>query len=86
LHGDAGHKTPHRRLLRKKNLVILEMRRHYTNYLKGLPNIREYRTKLVTAKTLPEIDELLVGNIRVYDGFAFEPRKVEMDAMAYSCG
>jgi nifR3 family TIM-barrel protein len=69
-----------------ETLGILEMRRHYTNYLKGLPNIREYRSKLVTAKTLPEIDELLEEIIRVYDGFAFEPRKVEMDAMAYSCG
>jgi len=69
-----------------ETLGILEMRRHYTNYLKGLPNIREYRTKLVTAKTLPEIDELLQEIVRVYDGFAFEPRKVEMNAMAYSCG
>lgn len=69
-----------------ETLGILEMRRHYTNYLKGLPNIREYRTKLVTFKTLPEIDGLLEEITRVYDGFAFEPRKVDMDAMAYSCG
>src|SRR6187399_1993992 len=27
---------------------INEMRRHYTNYLKGLPNIKEHRLKLVT--------------------------------------
>ena len=69
-----------------ETLGILEMRRHYTNYLKGLPNIRDYRTKLVTMKSLPEIFELLEEIIRVYDGFAFAPRKVEMDAMAYSCG
>ncbi len=69
-----------------ETLGILEMRRHYTNYLKGLPNIREYRTKLVTYKTLDEIDALLEEIIRVYDGFAFEPRKVDMHAMAYSCG
>jgi hypothetical protein len=62
------------------------MRRHYTNYLKGLPNIREYRTKLVTVKSMAEIDELLHEIVQVYDGFAFAPRKVEMDAMAYSCG
>ena len=30
---------------------INEMRRHSTNYLKGLPNIKEYRLKLVTVKT-----------------------------------
>jgi nifR3 family TIM-barrel protein len=69
-----------------ETLGILEMRRHYTNYLKGLPNIREYRTKLVTAKTLEEIDALLHEIVQVYDGFAFEPRKVEMAEMAYSCG
>jgi nifR3 family TIM-barrel protein len=73
-------------LWKGETLGILEMRRHYTNYLKGLPNIREYRTKLVTAKTLPEIEQLLQEVVRVYDGFAFEPRKVEMAAMAYSCG
>ena len=30
---------------------IFEMRRHYANYLKGLPNIKEYRAKLVTLPT-----------------------------------
>ena len=29
-------------------LGILEMRRHYTNYFKGLPNIKAYRMQLVT--------------------------------------
>ncbi len=69
-----------------ETLGILEMRRHYANYLKGLPNIKEYRTKLVTLKSLAEIDETLDTIARVYDGFAFAPRKVDMDAMAYSCG
>jgi nifR3 family TIM-barrel protein len=69
-----------------ETLGIHEMRRHYTNYLKALPNIREYRNKLTTHKTLPEIDALLEEIIRVYDGFVFEPRKVEMEAVAYSCG
>src|SRR5215831_5990760 len=34
---------------------INEMRRHYTNYLKGLPNIKEHRLKLVTLRTREEI-------------------------------
>jgi nifR3 family TIM-barrel protein len=29
-------------------LGVREMRRHYTNYFKGLPNIKEHRMKLVT--------------------------------------
>src|SRR6187431_2761757 len=37
---------------------INEMRRHYANYLKGLPNIKEFRNKLVTLKTEEEINEV----------------------------
>jgi tRNA-dihydrouridine synthase B len=31
-----------------EKLGIVEMRRHYTNYFKGIPNFKEYRQKLVT--------------------------------------
>jgi tRNA-dihydrouridine synthase B len=27
---------------------VVEMRRHYTNYFKGMPNVKEYRSRLVT--------------------------------------
>jgi tRNA-dihydrouridine synthase B len=64
---------------------INEMRRHYTNYLKGLPNIKEFRLKLVTITEVEQIDEVLQEIIKYYDGFQFAPRKVEMDAMAYNC-
>jgi tRNA-dihydrouridine synthase B len=40
-------------------LGILEMRRHYANYLKGLSHIKDYRNKLVIVKTLSEVDALL---------------------------
>lgn len=71
-----------------KGLVpgINEMRRHYTNYLKGLPNIRDYRLKLVTSSSEDEIENLLNEIVTVYHGYQFERRKVDMDAMAYSCG
>jgi len=42
-----------------EKLGILEMRRHYAAYLKGLPNIKEYRTKLVTCSDLNEIEAIL---------------------------
>lgn len=64
---------------------INEMRRHYTNYLKGLPNIKEFRLKLVTITEVEQIDEVLQDIIQYYDGFLFAPRKVEMESMAYSC-
>ena len=64
---------------------INEMRRHYTNYLKGLPNIKEFRLKLVTIADVEEIDEVLQDIVIYYGGFEFTPRKINMDAMAYSC-
>jgi nifR3 family TIM-barrel protein len=64
---------------------INEMRRHYTNYLRGLPNIKEYRLKLVTISEVAEIDEVLEEINRYYDGYEFKPRQVDMDSMAYSC-
>ena len=65
---------------------INEMRRHYTNYLKGLPSIKEFRLKLVTLRTVEEIDEVLVEIVNTYTGYQFEIRKIDMEAMAYSCG
>jgi tRNA-dihydrouridine synthase B len=38
---------------------IFEMRRHYTNYFKGTPDFKEYRTRLVTAGTFEELQEIL---------------------------
>ena len=64
---------------------VHEMRRHYTNYLRGLPNIKEFRLKLVTISEVEEIDELLNKIVDHYDGFEFTPRKIDMDSMAYSC-
>jgi nifR3 family TIM-barrel protein len=65
---------------------INEMRRHYTNYLRGLPNIKEFRLKLVTIHEVEAIDQMLQEIESHYEGYEFAPRKVEMDAMAYSCG
>jgi nifR3 family TIM-barrel protein len=38
---------------------IVEMRRHYANYFKGLPGIKPIRSQLVTANTTSDIFELL---------------------------
>lgn len=63
-----------------KNPVVgvNEMRRHYANYLKGLPNIKEYRNKLVTLKTVEEIDAVLDEIQKVYAGFVFEKSPIEL--------
>jgi nifR3 family TIM-barrel protein len=51
---------------------INEMRRHYANYLRGLPNIKEFRNKLVTVKTVEEVEAVLDDISRQYAGFEFE--------------
>ncbi|GAA4338112.1 tRNA dihydrouridine synthase DusB [Mucilaginibacter gynuensis] len=43
-----GHKTG-----------IFEMRRHYSNYFKGIENFKEFRMKLVTAATIDEVQDIL---------------------------
>ncbi len=40
-------------------LGINEMKRHYTNYFKGISHFKEYRTKLVTSMNLKEIEDTL---------------------------
>ena len=57
---------------------ITEMRRHYTNYLKGLPNIKEFRYKLVTLDTVEEIDAVLEEVARYYEGFQFQRMPIEL--------
>lgn len=64
---------------------INEMRRHYTNYLRGLPNIKEFRLKLVTISEVEQIDDVLNEIEKYYDGYQFAPRQFDMDSMAYSC-
>jgi len=38
---------------------VFEMRRHYSNYFKGIDNFKEYRMKLVTAGTFEELEDIL---------------------------
>jgi len=42
-----------------EKLGILEMRNHYANYFKGIPNFKETRTRLVTLNTLAELEQVL---------------------------
>lgn len=57
---------------------INEMRRHYTNYLKGLPGIKEYRLKLVTLTSPDAINEVLDDMSRYYAGYQFQPAPIEL--------
>ena len=39
---------------------IFEMRRHYSNYFKGIPNFKEYRMKLVSLENINDIKSVLL--------------------------
>jgi tRNA-dihydrouridine synthase B len=38
---------------------IVETRRHYTNYFKGLPGIKEFRSQLVQSDSVDQIEQIL---------------------------
>jgi nifR3 family TIM-barrel protein len=50
---------------------IFEMRRHYSNYFKGIPNFKEYRMKLVSLENITDIKTVLLEI-----GEHFEPEMV----------
>ena len=70
LHGSVEWKGP--------KVGINEMRRHYTNYLKGLPNIKEFRARLVTLSEVAEIDAVLDEIVQHYSGFTFEKTPIQL--------
>jgi tRNA-dihydrouridine synthase B len=47
-------------------LGILEMRRHYANYFKGLNNIKDFRLRLVNLNSIEEIESVLKEIIDTY--------------------
>ncbi|MBA4145796.1 MAG: tRNA dihydrouridine synthase DusB, partial [Cytophaga sp.] len=47
-------------------LGVLEMRRHYSNYFKGTPDFKPFRTRLVEAPTEKEVHEILDEIVDVY--------------------
>lgn len=49
-------------------LGVFEMRRHYANYFKGLPDFKPFRTRLVEAPTYDDILEILNEVATVYSG------------------
>lgn len=57
---------------------IFEMRRHYTNYLKGLPGIKDFRLRLVTLPTAEEINEVLDEIAVHYRDYEFERTPIEI--------
>ena len=57
---------------------INEMRRHYTNYLKGLPGIKEFRYKLVTLTSPEAVNEVLDEISAHYKDYEFQHTPIEI--------
>ena len=54
-----------------EKLGILEMRRHYSNYFRGLENIKEFRSRLVTLFSVEEILSVLEEIVEKYSHMEF---------------
>jgi len=59
-----------------ETLGILEMRRHYTNYFRGLPHVKPYRMILVTSHDPNELHDTLSLIEERYKDFVFLPKMV----------
>ena len=51
-------------------LGVFEMRKHYTNYFKGLHDFKQYRMKLVEANGYDEVVEILDTIVQQYPEIA----------------
>jgi nifR3 family TIM-barrel protein len=58
---------------------VLEMRRHYSNYFRGLPHFKEYRMKLVQSLEVEEIMETLDVVLAEFDGFFLEAKAKKVE-------
>ncbi|MEX2594086.1 MAG: tRNA dihydrouridine synthase DusB [Anditalea sp.] len=54
-----------------EKLGILEMRRHYTNYFRGMPNFKPYRSEMVTAENYVQVCAILDQVAEVYSDYQF---------------
>ena len=61
------------------------MRSHYANYLKGLPNIKEFRSRLVVLKEIEEIEDVLNEIVIKYSGFEFQKSVIVLENYHEKC-
>ena len=58
-----------------QRLGVLEMRRHYGNYFKGIRNIKEWRRQLVTTDEPEELFSILEALYKEFDGYFQEEQQ-----------
>lgn len=52
-------------------LGVLEMRRHYANYFKGIPHFKPFRMQLVTTDTFEEVQNILIEIEKEFGDFVY---------------
>jgi tRNA-dihydrouridine synthase len=64
---------------------INEMRRHYANYLRGLPNIKEYRNQLVRITEREGIEAILDEIKEKFKGMEIDSGKIVLENYHEHC-
>ncbi|MEO6347063.1 MAG: tRNA dihydrouridine synthase DusB [Aquaticitalea sp.] len=54
-----------------EKLGVFETRRHYTNYFKGIPNFKDYRTRMVTSDDSVDVFSVLDEVLEAFSGYEF---------------
>jgi len=54
-----------------ETLGVLETRRHYSNYFKGIPHFKPYRTKLVTSDDAEDVFDAFDEILEVFSDYQF---------------
>jgi nifR3 family TIM-barrel protein len=54
-----------------ETLGVFETRRHYTNYFKGIPNFKDYRTKMVTSNNASDVFNAFDEVMEVFSNYQF---------------
>lgn len=62
-----------------EKLGILEMRRHYSNYFRGLPHFKEYRMKMVQTMIKEELFETLDEILKEFSGVTLESKAKKVE-------
>ena len=58
---------------------VLEMRRHYANYFRGLPHFKEYRMRLVQSLEPEELFSVLDEVLKEFDGYFLESKAAKVE-------
>ncbi|MFZ9003799.1 MAG: tRNA-dihydrouridine synthase, partial [Robiginitalea sp.] len=54
-----------------EKLGVLETRRHYSNYFKGIPNFKTYRMKMVTSDDAADVFAALEEALEAFSDYVF---------------